>query len=462
MKQKTGSRPESHLELPPWRLLAARWLLLAAMIIAGYLLYVSLSSGGAAGCGPDSGCDRVLKSRWAFWFGVPVSGLALPVYLGLLALVSGLGPKSRPATRRRLWPFAVALGVMVAGAALWFLGLMAFAINGLCPFCLAAHLCGLSAALLLLFSAPIRPSPELPWQREKQVYLPPPTAKKFALAGCAGLVVLLAGQALHQKKTHLVKNLPSPGGIMGSGSNRAVASVAPPVTPDPAPAAVPPPANKASPAKTNLASPLPPPSAARRVHTTHGGLFQFDLNELPLAGRPEASKVMVSLFDYTCHHCQIMHGHLRTAREYFSNDLAIISLPMPLDADCNPAVTRTHHTASNACQYARLGLAVWRADRRHFEEFDDWLFAKPRPPSLEEARSNAVRLVGAAALEKSLQDPWINQQLQTSIALYQTNLLALRTGQMPQLILGSRVSVGSMRSAEDLIKLILDNLPGGR
>ena len=69
--------PESPVEKAP---LAGSWLKIVrglvgvASLVTVYLAYVSLVlGGGVPGCGPDSGCDRVLSSPWAYWLGIPVS-----------------------------------------------------------------------------------------------------------------------------------------------------------------------------------------------------------------------------------------------------------------------------------------------------------------------------------------------------------------------------------------------------
>src|SRR5687768_17492254 len=56
-----------------------------AVLLAAYLTWVSVRQAGTpAGCGADSGCARVLASRWSRWFDVPVGAPAAAVYLGIL------------------------------------------------------------------------------------------------------------------------------------------------------------------------------------------------------------------------------------------------------------------------------------------------------------------------------------------------------------------------------------------
>ena len=109
-------------------LMLVRVLLAVACLGAAYLAYVSLSNGPVAGCGTDSGCNKVLQSRWAYWLGVPVSLPALFVYLGLLAATFAAERKSEPENQRRAWTVIVVLSVVVAGAAAWFIGLQIFVI----------------------------------------------------------------------------------------------------------------------------------------------------------------------------------------------------------------------------------------------------------------------------------------------------------------------------------------------
>jgi uncharacterized membrane protein len=80
-KQQPSIEPNQHADpLTGAWIHMIRALLGSAMIITAYLAIVTLTNGGGApGCGPDSGCDQVLTSPWAYWLGIPVSlpGLAL-------------------------------------------------------------------------------------------------------------------------------------------------------------------------------------------------------------------------------------------------------------------------------------------------------------------------------------------------------------------------------------------------
>ena len=104
----------------------AQVLLAVAALGAGYLALVSLTSGSLAGCGPESGCSKVLQTRWAYWLGVPVSIPAVFAYLGLAGALWLWGRRKPDAGDAGLWSLIVTLSAVIAGAALWFVGLQVF------------------------------------------------------------------------------------------------------------------------------------------------------------------------------------------------------------------------------------------------------------------------------------------------------------------------------------------------
>jgi uncharacterized membrane protein len=392
---KSQERPQDGLMDPRW-LFAIRFLIAAAIGLAGYLLWVSLSGGAVAGCGPESNCDKVLHSRWARWLGLPVSAIALLIYLAIFAGTFWLRRTVAPAQQRAAWRGLIPGAVTVIGAALWFGIVQAFILKSFCPFCMTAHGCGLVASGIILWRAPFRNAPEKPWQQAKQVFVPPPVGRKLALIALAGVALLVAGQFVRLPRREYVV-------------------------------------------------------------TMFDGKIQMNLREVPLLGAPDAPYSMVSLFDYTCHHCRIMHGHLLEAHRKYSNQLAIVSLPMPLCEKCNHTLKRTPKVHAEACEYARIGLAVWRANRKVQSQFDDWVFGPASPPPLSEVRAYASQLAGPVALEAALKDPWIEQQIERDVSIYETNSLR-GVANMPQLIIGTNVASGTFGQAEELYRLLSDKL----
>jgi len=423
-------------------ILAVRFFAFVAMAASGYLAWISLSGSAAIGCGPDSPCDKVLQSRWSYWFNIPVSVFAVMAYLLMLGASFRLSPKNDAKAQRNAWACMIAAAVMVLGGATWFTGLMYFSIKAFCPYCLVSHGCGAVASILTLFSAPLRHPSAKPWELENLVFVAPRTFRKVAVLALLAVAAFIAGQVVYERPTMVVEKLDL--STNTTGSLTPISAVA------------------QSTITTNVPlSPVTPttpvvPAALQRPYPIYGGRFQIDIHEAPVIGSPTNEHVVVSLFDYTCHHCRTMHSLLLQTQQMFSNSLVIVSLPMPLDPNCNPTMQRHSPSHTNACEYARLGLAVWRADRTKHHEFDDWLMTGEKPPALADALQKAAQLVGAAALENAQADPWVEQQLQINVGIYEVAYRAQR-GSMPQLIVGPSVALG-IYSKPELVKMLTDTL----
>lgn len=381
--------------------IAVRSLLLVALGVDLYLAWVSLSGGSVAGCGPESNCGTVLGSRYAYWLGVPVSLPALGVYGAMLLTSLGLGPSTPPAKQKSAWLILIPCCVTVLAAGLWFIGVQVFLIKTICPFCMTAHASALTASALLLSGAPIRNAPLKLRERDQAIFITTKRALGLGAAGLAMVAVLIFGQSLRQPKTFV--SSPITAGVT-----------------------------------TNVPAAIP-----RRMFQIFEGQFQFDLNDVPLIGRPDAPHTMVSLFDYTCHHCREMHHPLMEAQHRFSNELAIISLPMPLDSQCNPLVKRTQAPHTNACALARIGLTVWRANRSAAPAFDEWIFATTAPPLPSAAEKFARDLVGGAAFDQAFTNRWVADQISQDVAIYGAIYRRYRKGFMPEVIIGTNLISGS-------------------
>lgn len=446
--------------------IALRLLIALAFGISAYLAWSALTGQHVAGCGPTSGCDRVLQSRWSSWLGIPVSAFALGIYAAAFVATFGLAARGAPARPRRAWAILLVCAVAILGAVAWFVAVQAFILRAFCPYCMTAHVLGAVASVWILVRAPVFEPHDKPWKVEKLVYVQPGLARRLYAAAIAGAAVLVLGQVVYRPKTFEVSTVPAslaPTTSVASLTRSTGTSVAMPrPTPNAAPtgavaAAVPPPAPVApAPAPVRPAVPK-----VARILPLYGGAIQLNLAEVPVIGDPTAPALMVSLHDYACHHCRIMHAHLAQVRRQWTNQLAIISLPMPLDPKCNYTVKRMHPDHVNACEYAKTALAVWRAAPGAMEQFDDWIFTPERPPPPAEVNAYASQLVGSNALQQALKDPWIEKQLLQGIQIYATNYLQFHQGSMPQLILGSNVVVGTLGSPADLYPLIAKQ-PGVR
>lgn len=413
----------------PWRW--AQGAFVVALGVALYLAYVSYAGGGVAGCGVEGGCSEVLNSRWSKWLGVPVSLPAAGLYLALLVLTFRVG---RPAVGPS-WLAPERLLTIGAwtvwGAAAWFLGLSIFVLGKFCPYCLTVHLAGSIGAGLVLRG--------LRGGRTDEAARSNPG---WALAPWALLPigVLVAGQLAFAPKTFRVAGVAAAPPASPSIPATPATTVA---SPPPVVAVTPPPAAREP-------APAVKPAAARLL-SVHGGKFQLNVADLPILGSPTAPQWMVSQFDYTCEHCRRSHGPITQVQRAFSNELAVVSLPMPLDSRCNEWVRRAGH--HNGCQLAALALAVWRADPARFREFDDWVMTSPDGQKVPLALERARNLVGREALDTAIADAWVANTLQLSIALFRENWVSIGSSSMPMLVVGTNVVSGTV-SAADLYPLV--------
>jgi protein-disulfide isomerase len=304
---------------------------------------------------------------------------------------------------------------------------------------MTAHACGFAAALLCLKNIPLAADPDTPmWTTGSgKRGVPRQAVFSLVLIGLAGVAVLAGGQVLVQKQRNVVKVLPV--------TTKTTASTS---TNHSTPQAL------GGPSMNQPASPNARLIAPRSL-SLYSNQFLIKLDDVPMIGSPDSPHIIVYLFDYTCSHCRALHPILVKTCQRLTNQLGVVCLPMSISPQCNPFLPRTSsHADSNSCEYARLGLAVWRAKPEAQRQFDDWMFAAVKPPPLEQAREYAAQLVGADKLKSALADPWIQQQFLTDCRLHRANWLAVDSSAMPQIIMGDAVSSGPLNSVEHLLILL--------
>jgi protein-disulfide isomerase len=193
-----------------------------------------------------------------------------------------------------------------------------------------------------------------------------------------------------------------------------------------------------------------PPARKARIITVAGGQVSLDIRHWPLLGKPDAKHVFVEMFDYTCPYCRATHGAIRGAMEHFGDDLAIIALPVPLDATCNRAVGATAAEHAEACEIAKIAVAVWRVSRKQFPPFHSWLFESAYRRTAADARQHAAELVGEKALQDELKLPHAANYIASHVELYQR----VGSGSLPKLLFINSSVSGSVESAATLIDMI--------
>jgi len=294
-------------------------------------------------------------------------------------------------------PLYGAFAICLTGAALWFIGLLYFDIKAVCPWCLAMHTIGIITSLVLILSLHQLPASN------------PRTPLRFApLGAVAALLVLALGQLLgpkpdtHARTTEVVRDADQ--GKRAEG----------------------------------------------RVVSFFKGRKHYNAVTMPHLGPSGAKHVMVKYFDYTCSSCRDVHEHLHFVTESHPDTFCIILLPVPLNRACNPFFPASLTDHDHACELARLSLAAWRANPERWPEVHEQLFSRPvLPPEVAEAAVGQI--VGYDELAGALEDPWINQILETGINDFKQMILHTRA--MPKLVVGDdEVLHGAPRSREVLLE----------
>jgi len=366
-----------------------------ALFVAGYLLFTSLSkSGQPLGCGEQSGCAEVLISRWSQVFGVPVSLPAGLAYIGVIAVTMSL-TKLTDQTRVRATKLLATLALILIFAAVWFVGLQVFYLKAICPWCMTEHALGLIVGGLTLCLV--------------NRYLPIGKLAAPVVSAAVMLGVFISAQALGPYSGPAADRLLASSGDTdaGAGDSRQVALL--------------------------------------------DGKFVISPAQLPLSGAADAENLIVVLFDYCCPHCRATHGYLSNAIEKYPRKLSFVSLPAPLNSDCNPHWEKTKKRFLESCDLAKLALAVYRTDSSKFPEFDRWLFESDLPRKLDEARAKAKSIIGGAKLDDALKDPWIDELLLKNTTAYHDS----QAERLPVLLSPGFASiVGRPGSEQELMEIL--------
>ena len=422
---------------------AVRMLLFSAAIITAYLAIATLARGGdVPGCGPESDCDKVLGSPWAYWLGIPVSLLGLGLYGAFFISTFSLKIGQQQKATRALNSLTL-LSFATLAAAAWFVGVQAVAIKSFCPYCCTAHgLASLAAVIFLSQASDIGSR----------------LAVRLNFGAGIGValvlvVVIAGGQIFLPKKPEapLIVDL-------GQAQTNALIAEA-----KPAPKPTPPPATAVEPKPTApaVATVTPEASSTRKAEPflVPRSTLSLDATRLPLLGPANAPHRIGCLFDYTCHHCRDLHGFIRTAIDQFDGQLSCLMIPMPLDANCNAQFKRTHPNHVDACKYAKICLAVQQIAPAKYDAFDRWLFTNHKATKpLANVRKHAASLVGAAALNKAVASATVQQQLQQNIRAYELNSKNGKKSLMPQTIIKDQVIFGpppSDAALQSILKKIL-------
>lgn len=106
------------------------------------------------GCDGAGSCEQVLSSKWSLIAGkIPVSGLAMGVYLTMLIAIFYIDQDAEPSLRRMAWMALLILVSSVAGTAVWFIIIQKWLIGEFCLYCMTEHIIGILMAAIIIWRA---------------------------------------------------------------------------------------------------------------------------------------------------------------------------------------------------------------------------------------------------------------------------------------------------------------------
>lgn len=482
-----GHSYESASVLRNWRFWLMGLLATIAFGVAASLTWSTLTSSPIVGCAGDGffQCDHVLKTKWATVFGVPVSAMALGVYGALLGGLGTLALTRERKARAKVWRMVTFCAYLAGLAAIWFAILQFFIIGKLCSPCLIVHGCGLGIAALTL----MQPHVSRRWQA------------RLVGAALASWALLISAQWLTPPpKSYQIENYTVPASEPASDVFEAPGtekgddvSTSSPVTNKsrresiearlartmiqlvPSLLAVSPvaaPQQESTPKQESSQPPQKPSESQearesseqdstnkpsdderRLVRVALGSTGQatsLDPRHWPIIGSPDAKRICVEMFDYTCKHCRKSQQAIRGAMQEQGNELAMIVLAVPMNTQCNPSVQATQAEQANACEIARLAISVWRLKPAEFRQFHEWILEGERPPAMSEIQKRAEELVGKKELDDELKAGQADKFIARHVELYQR----AGAGPVPKFLFPASSLTGEITSPQDFLAAV--------
>lgn len=354
----------------------------AAVVSAFILIQTTGPDAHIKGCG-GGGCSGAWASKWSSLFGMPVAAGALMVYLSLFALLvwRPRGDYARGPVFRS-WGLII-LAVPALLSILYFAGIQALVLQQFCKWCLLAHASGLVALTGVFLLKPWSPDVgEYCMVRPRPVLCTGIGVLLFA--AFAGLQAIDPGHDTHRVVQGPELRLDAPNmNTLDTGESRL------PLAPD------------LTVSENEVL--LPDGTRVARGH-------------FPTLGNADSDRVVYKLFDYTCDSCRDMHKDLEEVWPGLPVDAALVLIPCPLNRSCHPGLPPSVPNHANACELARIALALWRAAPEHYSDYHRWAFANRPQPEL--AHTYAATLAGEDALDAAMSDPEIDADIALAVRLF--------------------------------------------
>jgi len=401
----------------PWWRLVMVTLNVIALVLGAVMSWHYLVGGSMVGCDGSSPCGEVLSSKWSTIVGIlPVSGLAVGIYMALLVAGLFIEPSTEFAIRELAWQAMLIIAGAIAGSAIWFTIVQKWIIGSFCPYCMSAHITGLLLSILIIWRATKETNNSTISTSEKNNNMKRETKLLTTsikiVRPLRALLLVLIGLGLTGILTAFQLSY-TPSSIYTDGESQEKMVV-------------------------------------------------IDYHLAPMAGSPDAPFVVALLFDYQCPHCQKIHFQLDEVIKRYKGKVAFVLCPAPLNTKCNPYVPQDRDAFKNSCELAKIGLAVWFANHDAFSDFENWMFTfdsgdKWQPRSLNEVKTKGIELLGQAKFDTAMSDPRVDKYLQTCVQIYGKTVQNGKGG-VPKLVFGSHWVIPETASADDLMSILQKSL----
>ncbi|MEM6393837.1 MAG: vitamin K epoxide reductase family protein [Planctomycetota bacterium] len=378
-----------------WRRNLVGGLLGVGLVLCGVLVVQGMTAARLPGCGEGGACADLTAGRWGWVGPVPVSVLGLMGY----GLMCGCW-------LMRCWGWLRVAAVGAAGMGAWFVFVQAGLVGAWCGWCTAVHAVSFGVAGLALLE------------------------RGATRKGLSVVLGLLGAGAVVLAQVSL-----EPGGVQDASAVDAVGG-----------------GEREDAAGRRVVRLLD------GVGVEQAGGFGLVVGEQPMVGEASAELMVVKVVDYTCRECRAVSARLQELRRLAATEglrvgegvrpveVALIVMHAPLSHRCNPYFSSTPERHAEACELARLALAVFRAERSgeiaagSFVGVHGWLMERER--TVAEARVEVERRVGGAVLSRFESDPWIDERLALGAEVLERSYETDAEGRLPQLYVGDLLLIG--------------------
>jgi len=395
---------------------------LVALCISLYLTWTSWQTEAVAGCNGDGivDCDAVLSSHWSQWLGMPVSLFGSITYLAILSICwpAAKHPEGKAGSG------LLALSLLAAGAAVWFIAVQAIFLQSFCFYCLSVHACGLSIAGITLLLIRGSTTQEVDYNQMRSLLgvgkpvetgepgsrstLDRPWYPLIAMGFAAvGVVVLMGGQLLFVPEGMIVESIAKDDFSSAEEEETEDQTFESISLDDLEEVKEVEEVEEVEDEFVGVETSLEDLFGSEVVEETSEGsrrLFfeglqkTIDLADYPIIGNPDATHIIVEMLDYTCDHCRHLHPFIESTLEQYGDQIAFVVHHVPLHSSCNRHIKKDRPEKKHACDYAKLAIGVWKLAPEEFQEFHSWLMESEKPPAILEARKRALNLAGEGVL----------------------------------------------------------------